>query len=222
MLRGQPGLADRSDRSAAPPTVGHVLLSRQVVSSRARQTGVRGAAVALPPAKWGGRRPRQEKPRHLPETGDVPRSPRSHLPRCCNQTPGHSRMQRPPPSREAVAEPRNQRVCCFPTLKLWAGLALRPPGAGPASGSWAPAFSFMQRPPPCASGSRVVTPGSSAWALSCPGPASDRPCSPVPSLPLLPIGCLGCSCFKLSQSPLLLSTLGLVILWGHKESDTSK
>ena len=33
--QGRPGLADGSHRPAAPPTVGHVLLSRQVVSSRA-------------------------------------------------------------------------------------------------------------------------------------------------------------------------------------------
>lgn len=168
------------------PQVGHVLLSRQVVSSRARQTWCPWHCCGFASCQVEGK---------VAQAGETPAPPcdgTSRGPHAATCHTAATRSQGIPecrvlhPPGEAGAEPRNQCVCCFPTLNLWAGLALRPPGAGPASGSWAPAFAFMQRPPPCASGSRVVTSGSSAWALSCPGPASDRPSSPVPSLPLLP------------------------------------
>lgn len=131
-----PGLADPSDRPAAPPTSGS-RASKQTGGEQQSSADVVSVALLwlclLPSGGEGGTGRR--KPQHLPVTGDVQRSPRSHLPHCCNQIPGHSRMQSPPPSRGGWG--RAQESACLllpnpqPVGRACLAVLGKPQGLGP-------------------------------------------------------------------------------------------
>lgn len=118
------------------PQMGHVLLSRQVVSNRAQQTwcpwhccGFASCQVAGKAAQ-AGEAPAPPCDRGRPE---VPTQPPATLlkpdPRA------HSRMQSPPPSRGGWGRARNQCICCFQTCGQGLPCSLQgpaqPQGLGP-------------------------------------------------------------------------------------------